>query len=170
MSTAFKRLAQRLQCLLPLLPDHVDLGVVGNGLERDVGYALVHEPLPDVVVGGRVGGCPASDLGFFELSVAAVGEQVVGIARAHDAGAGERQSHAGSVNGDPAAAPLLGDVGSGAGAAGWVEDEVAGVGGHEDATLDDSSVVAFEQHKSFWPNPLSAGSVRPYHIVPDNRE
>ena len=128
---------QRLNRLLPLLPDHVDLGVVGNGLEGDMGHALVHEPVADVVVGGRVGGRLAGDFGFFQLPVAAVGEQVPGIARPHDAGAGKRQGNAGGVDGDPAAAPLLGDVGGGAGTAGGVEDEVAGVGGHDDAALDD---------------------------------
>ena len=42
---------------------------------------------------------------------------------------------AGGVDGDPAAPPLLGDVRRGAGAAGGVQEEVAGVGGHQDATL-----------------------------------
>ena len=102
-----------------------------------MGHALVHEPVADVVVGGRVGGRLAGDLGFFQLPVTAVGEQVPGIARPHDAGAGKRQGDAGGVDGDPAAAPLLGDVGGGAGAAGGVEDEVAGVGGHEDAAFDE---------------------------------
>ena len=74
--------------------------------------------------------------GFLDLAVAAVGEQVVGIACAHDAGAGKGEGDAGGVDGDPAAAPLLGDVRGGAGAAGGVEDEVAGVGGHEDAALN----------------------------------
>jgi len=32
---------------------------------------------------------------------------------------------------------LFGDVGGGAGTAGWVEDEVAWVGGHEDAALNE---------------------------------
>src|SRR5438132_1199767 len=36
----------------------------------------------------------------------------------------------------PAACPLLGDVGGGAGATGGIEDEVAGVGGHENCTLN----------------------------------
>ena len=75
--------------------------------------------------------------GFLDLAVAAVGEQVVGVACAHDAGAGQRQGYAGGVDGDPAAAPLLGDVGGGAGAAGGVEDEVAGIGGHQDASFYD---------------------------------
>ena len=44
---------------------------------------------------------------------------------------------AGGVDGDPAPAPLLGDVGRGAGAAGWVEHKVAGIGGHQDAAFDD---------------------------------
>jgi hypothetical protein len=40
------------------------------------------------------------------------------------------------INGDPAAAPLLGDVGGGAGTARRVQHEVAGIGGHEEASLD----------------------------------
>ncbi len=68
---------------------------------------------------------------------AALGKQVVWIAGAHDAGAGQGERHARGVDGDPATAPLLGDVGGGAGAAGWVEYKVARVGRHEDATFDD---------------------------------
>ena len=94
------------------------------------GDALVHEALADVVVRGHFRRGLASERGFFDLAVAAVGEQVVGVASAHDAGAGEREGDAGGVDGDPAAAPLLGDVCGSAGAAGGVEDEVAGVSGH----------------------------------------
>ncbi len=45
--------AQRVQRGLPLLPDHVDLGVVGDGLQRDVRHALVDEALPDVATDRR---------------------------------------------------------------------------------------------------------------------
>ena len=69
--------------------------------------------------------------------VAGVGEQVVGIAGAHEAGTRQGQGDAGGVDGDPTAAPLLGDIGCGAGTAGGIENEVAGVGGHEEAALDD---------------------------------
>jgi hypothetical protein len=43
---------------LELLPDHIDLGVVGDGLERDVRHALIDEAVADVAV-GRAGwrGC-----------------------------------------------------------------------------------------------------------------
>ena len=40
---------------LPGLPDDVDLGVVGDGLERDVRRALVDEALADVAVRRRIG-------------------------------------------------------------------------------------------------------------------
>ena len=131
-----QRLAQRLQRRLPLLPDDIDLGVVGDGLEGDVRHALVDEAVADVAVDRLRGGRGAGDFGFLELAFAGIGQQVVGIARAHDAGAGQRQRHARGVNGDPAAAPLLGDVGGGAGTAGRVEHEVAGVGGHQEAALE----------------------------------
>ena len=49
--------AQGLQRLLPLLPDHIDLGVVGDRLQRDVRDALVHKTLADVArVGVSFGG------------------------------------------------------------------------------------------------------------------
>ena len=130
-------LAQRFERALELLPDHVDLGVVGDGLERDVRHALIDEALADVAVGGSLRWNRLCDFGFFLLAVLAVGEQVVRIASAHDAGAGQRERDAGSVDGDPAAAPLLGDVGRGARAAGGVENEIAGVGGHQDAAFND---------------------------------
>ena len=78
----------------------------------------------------------ALEFGFFLVSGIRVGEEVVGVAGAHDAGAGEGEGHPGGVDGDPAAAPLFGDVGGGARAAGGVQHQVAGVGGHEDAALD----------------------------------
>ena len=52
----------------------------------------------------------AGDFGFLELALAGIGQQVKGITRAHDAGAGQRQRDARGVNRDPAPAPLLGDV------------------------------------------------------------
>ena len=87
-----------------------------------------------------------------------VGQQVVGIARAHDARAGQRERHARGVDSDPAAAPLLGDVGRRAGAAGGIEHEVAGVGRHEDAAL--RSLGQSAQHR---PSVLhgSTSGVRP---------
>ena len=128
--------AERRQPLLVLLPDDIDLGVVGDGLEGDVRHALVDEALPDVAVGWRLRRGPALHLRLLRLPLAAVGEEIVRVAGAHDPGAGQRQGHAGGVDGNPAAAPLLGDVGGGAGAAGGVEDEVAWVGCHENTTLD----------------------------------
>ena len=122
--------AEGLQGLLPALPDHVDLGVVGDGFQGDVGHALVNETLADVAAGGRFRRRALRDLGFFLLPFRAVGEQVPGIARAHDARPCQRKRYAGGVDGDPAPAPLLGDIGRGARAASRVQNQVAGVGGH----------------------------------------
>ena len=125
--------AQRLQPLLPLLPNDIDLGVVGDGFERDVRHALIDEAVADVPLHGLSTRRGAGDFGFLLLALAGIGQQVKGITRAHDAGTGQRQRHARGINRDPATAPLLGDGGGGAGTAGRVEHEVAGVGGHEDA-------------------------------------
>ena len=62
-------LPQRLQLLLEALPDRVDLGVVGDGPERDVRHPLVNEALADVADGGRFRRSRARDLGFLLLAV-----------------------------------------------------------------------------------------------------
>src|SRR4029453_3989903 len=76
------------------------------------------------------------DLGFFELAFTRVGQQIKRVTRPHNAGTSQRKRHARRVNRDPAAAPLLGDGGGGAGTAGRVEHEVAGGGGHQDAAFN----------------------------------
>ena len=149
---------QRLQRLLPSFPDDVDLGVVGNRLERDVGYAFVDEPLPNIAVRGGFGRCNAGDLGFLALSLGAVGQQVPRIACAHDAGAGECQRDAGGVDGDPATPPLLGNVGGGAGATGGVKHQIARVGRYM-KTASDGLLVRFDHITHIWN--LSGG------ILPD---
>jgi hypothetical protein len=130
-----QRFAQGFELRLPLLPDDVDLGVVGDRLERDVRHALIDEAVAEVALHRLRARRAAGDFGFLELAFAGIGEQVERIAGAHDAGAGQRECNARGVDRDPAAAPLLGDGGGGAGTAGRVEYEVAGVGGHEEAAL-----------------------------------
>ena len=61
-------LADRLQHLLPFLPDDVDLGIVGDGLEGDVGHALIDEAQADIAMGGLVRRHRAGDLGFLLLA------------------------------------------------------------------------------------------------------
>ena len=128
--------AEGLQRLLPRLPDHVDLGIVGDGFEGDVRHALVDEALPDFAAGRCLRRRALRDLSLLALPLGAVREQIPGIARAHDARPRQRQRHAGGVDGDPAPAPLLGDEGRGARAAGRVQHQITGVGGHEDAAFD----------------------------------
>ena len=147
-------LAQRLQLRLPLVPDDIDLRVVGDGLEGDVRHALIDEAVADVPLHGLRTRRGAGDFGFLELALAGIGQQVKGITRAHDAGTGQRQRHARGVNRDPAAAPLLGDGGGGAGTAGRVEHEIAGVGGHEEAAFNDSWRSS-ERHKLYLATELS---------------
>ena len=64
-------LAQRFQRRLELLPDDVDLGVVGDGLERDVRHALIDEALADVAVGRSLDGTECVTSASFELAVLA---------------------------------------------------------------------------------------------------
>jgi len=95
----------------------VDVGVVGDGLERDVRHRLVLEPAAHAFLRVR--------------------QFVVVEDGGHQPLLGERQRHPRGVAGDPAPAPLrrrrrpvvpLPQV--------RVEDKVAWVGGHEEATLD----------------------------------
>ncbi|CFP57404.1 Uncharacterised protein [Bordetella pertussis] len=99
-------------------------------------HALINEAMGDVVVSGLAGRRTAGDFGFLQLTFARIGEQVERIACAHDAGAGQRQRDAAGVDGDPAATPLFGDVSGSARAAGGVENQVTGVGGHQEAALN----------------------------------
>jgi hypothetical protein len=69
-----------------------------------------------------------------------VGQLVVLVAGSHEALPRERKRDPAGIARDPAAAPLLRDVGGGPGAACRVEYEVARVGGHEEAARDDLRV------------------------------
>ena len=112
--------AQGLQLLLVLFPDDIDFGVVGNGLQSDVRHPLIDEALADVPLGGRIGGRFAGEFRFLGLAFGRIRQQVVRVTSAHDPGAGQGESDAGGVDGDPAPAPLFGDIGGGAGTAGGV--------------------------------------------------
>ena len=161
--------AEGLQGLLPRLPDHVDLGIVGDGFQGDVRHALVDEALADVPAGRCLRRRALRDLAFLALPLGAVGEQVPGIARAHDARARQRERHAGGVDGDPAPAPLLGDVSRGARAAGRVQHQIAGVGGHENAALNDAGSSLNHIHLLRHRNQIGAVSSRcRYNWVPEN--
>ncbi len=127
---------QRFKRRLRILPEHVDLGVVGDRLQRDMRRALIDEAVADVVVRRPVGLDFAGDFLLLSAAFGAVAEQVEGVLRRHEAGARECQGDAGSVNGDPAPSPLFRNGGGGAGAAGGVEHEVAGIGGHHQAALN----------------------------------
>lgn len=129
--------AQGLQPGLEAFPDRVDLGIVGDALQRDVRHALVDEALAQAAMRGRGRGDLSRHLGLLALAFGAVSQQIPGIARAHDPRAGERQRDARGVHGDPAPPPLLGDIGGGARPTGGIEHEVARIGGHQDAAFDD---------------------------------
>jgi len=101
-----------------------------------VGHPLVNEAVGQLAVGGLGARRGAGDLRLLLPALGRVGEEIPGVARAHEAGAGQGERDARGVDGDPAAAPLLRDRGGGARAAGGVEDQVARVGGHEEAALD----------------------------------
>ena len=118
------------------LVDDIDFGVVGDGREGDVGNALVHEALADIAVGWGFGKGFAGEFGFLVLPFGAVRQEVEGVTDTHDAGSSESEGDSRSVDRDPATAPLLGNVGCCARAAGWIEDEIAGIGCHENATFE----------------------------------
>ena len=140
-------LAQRLQRLLPALPDDVELGVVGDGLQGDVRNAFVDEPLSDIASRGALRRDGVGDLRLFALALWTVGKQVVRVTSPHDAGTREGQGDTGGVDGDPAATPLLRDVGCGARATSRIKHEVAWVRGHQDASLNDIGISLNNIHR-----------------------
>ena len=118
-----------------LVPNDVDLGIVGNRFEGDVRHSLVDEAVRDVVGERAAASRTPGDISLLAGTLSRIFEKVMRIACAHQARACKRESNAASVDGYPAAAPLLGDVGCCTGAASRVDDEVAGVGGHHEAAL-----------------------------------
>ena len=132
----YELLAQRFQLFLPFFINDVDFRVVGDGLQGNVGHAFIHEAQLDVVVGGLSGRRFPAQLRFLDLSFLAVGHEIIRVTRAHDTGACQRQRHTGGVDGYPAASPLFSHIGRGAGTAGGVENEIAGISGHEKAALN----------------------------------
>jgi hypothetical protein len=100
--------------------DRVQVGVLGDALQRHVGHRLVDEAR--VRVGADMGRLGGGVLTLDLIEVELRGQQP--LPRQGD-------GHPAGVDGDPAPAPLLGHVCGGAGAAGGVEDQIAGVGGHQ---------------------------------------
>jgi hypothetical protein len=97
------------------LEDLVDLGIVGDGLQGHVRHGLVDESALQALV--------------------RILQLIVVVAGGHQALLGQGHGHARGVARDPAAAPFLGHESRRAGTAGGIEDQIAGVGGHEDAAF-----------------------------------
>src|SRR5204862_545851 len=128
--------SQGLKFSLEGFPNYVNFGIVRDRLQRDVRRALIDKALSYVALRRRIWLNFSGYLVFLGTAVRRVGEIVVGILRAHDARAGKRQRHPAGIDSDPAAAPLFGKGGCRTGAAGGVQNEVAWVGCHEDATFN----------------------------------
>ena len=68
-----KLLADRSDLFLPLVPNHVDLGIVGNRLERDMRHPLVNKPHPNIVQHQLGAGRSPRHLGLLDLTLFAIG-------------------------------------------------------------------------------------------------
>ena len=62
-------LAQRFQCFLEFLPNDIDLGVVGDGLEGDVGHPFIDKTLANVATGGLGRWCGMGNFGFLDADL-----------------------------------------------------------------------------------------------------
>ena len=122
---------------MELIPDDIDLFVVCYIFEHNVRHTLINKAMTNIPIYRLRTRCCTGDFSFLVLAIAGIGEKVKRITCPHDAGTGQRQRNARSVDRYPATAPLFGDGGSCAGTASRVEDEVAGVGGHEETSFDD---------------------------------
>src|SRR5690606_4438378 len=112
------------------------------------------------------GGSGAGDLAFLLLAFGAVGEHVPGVARAHDASACQGEGDAGGVDGDPATAPLFGDVSGGAGAACRVENAITRSRCHQQASFD--HVLASLDYVDLVLGKASGSSIHPEVVSRDN--
>jgi hypothetical protein len=116
-----------------------DVGVLGDRLQGYMRHALVDEAAAQVAGRrrDRRGRHGPGKLGLLADAGLRVGEQVIRILRGHQARAGEREGDATCDDRDPAATPLFGDVGGRSRAARRIQHQVAGVGGHQEAALED---------------------------------
>jgi len=108
--------AQGFELDLKTFPDYVDLDVVGDAFQGHMRRALVDKAVPDVVLEWTVGRRLASDFVFLPGTLLRVLKKVIVIFRTHQPGAGEREGDAARVDGYPAASPVFGEIGRGAGA------------------------------------------------------
>ncbi len=159
--------AQRLQLRLPLLVDDVYLGIICNISQRDVRRSLVDEAQAEVLMGRSVRQEFAGDVLLFATPFNTIGQQVIGIARAHQPSARERERDTRGVDRDPAAAPLLGDIGRRARTAGRIKHKVTGVCRHQDATLND--IGGSLNNIDFCFSKTSRSNIVPIVSYPDNR-
>ena len=90
--------------------------VLGNAAERDVWHGLVSEATHD--------------------TLRYVTELIVIEPGCEQSLTGNGESNPAGIDGDPATAPLLSNIGDGTAAAGGVEYEIARIGSHKQATLD----------------------------------
>jgi hypothetical protein len=109
-------LQRRRDLRVVLVVDRVDVGVVCDGFERDMRHGFIVEAAAETLM--------------------RIAERVIVEAGGHQPLLGQRDRHARGVAGDPAPPPFLGDEGGGAGAAGRIEHQIAGIGGHQHAAFN----------------------------------
>jgi len=99
---------------------------------------FVHKTVADAVVGRFARGNAPPEFRFLLLPLGRIGKEVEGITGTHQASASQGQRDPTRVDGDPAAAPLFGDIGGGARTTGRIQNQITRIGGHEYATPDDT--------------------------------
>jgi hypothetical protein len=128
--------SQGLKLKLEAIPDDVDFGVVGDAFQSHMRRALVYESVANVIRVAGVGRRLAGQLSIFGRSGFRILEDEIIVLRAHQPRARKRECHARGVYSDPTSTPVFRNGGRRARAAGRIEHEIAGVGGHQDAALD----------------------------------
>lgn len=89
-----QRGARSVELQLPLLVDDVDLGVVGDGFQREVRDPFQHEALADVAVERPLHGRTAADLSLLGRALPAVAQQIGRMVCGHEARACDGQGEA----------------------------------------------------------------------------
>ncbi len=149
--------------VLVFLPDDVDLGIVRDRLQCDVRHARVDEALRDLAV--RL----ADDrlAGDFHLLLHArvtIRQQIVRKLRRHEPRPRKRERHPARVDRDPPPPPLLRYIRRRPRSARRVKHQVAGIGRHQHATLDNSCVCL--NYVNFLLR-ISRRGIRPICCVPN---
>ena len=119
-----------------LIPDHIYLSVACYRLESDMRNSLIDEAQSDIMIHREFQGTFARDLCLSLLSFIAIRKLIVRKSCTHDSSTCQGKRDARGIYCNPSSPPQLRNICSGTTSAGWIENQISWIRGHEHATLN----------------------------------